>query len=383
MIAIILTFALILCIVLLVIIYRGNKVESYFPWIWKNIGQPLFNHFCIFNDRKLMKVYLYTVSSICTINPLSKLIFGTAIQKGDVTVKTVFGVDSGVLDIWSFGVVLLLTLALYFYLYYAHRNDSKLLHKPNKTIVVMYAANIANDTPLLSYKMAIEALPDDYEPIEGCPIRIQVDNNSNNPDFWQKETDFLEKEFETTIFPFMKISKVNHISLFGLAPMPLLVKLGTFLNEKYSVDVYQKHRNPDNWCYLKESTEEFIVNRPEETTKAPVLVLSLSDSIIGRIEHLYGNNSSIWEVTVRNTNMDMMRTKEQLETYKKIIRDLLNEISQASSFPSINVHMAVPVSCAIELGRVWMPKPHKSLVLFDYSNNVENKTITIEDKIYN
>ena len=110
MIATILTFALILCIVLLVIIYRGNKVESYFPWIWKNIGQPLFNHFCIFNDRKLMKVYLYTVSSICTINPLSKLIFGTEIQKGDVIVRTVFGVDSGVLDIWSFGVVLLLTL---------------------------------------------------------------------------------------------------------------------------------------------------------------------------------------------------------------------------------------------------------------------------------
>ena len=179
----------------------------------------------------------------------------------------------------------------------------------------------------------------------------------------------------------MKISKVNHISLFGLAPMPLLVKLGTLLNEKYSVDVYQKHRNPDNWCSLKESTEKFIVNRPEET-KTPVLILSLSDSIIGRIEHLYGNNASIWEVTVQNPNMDMMRTKEQLETYKKIIRDLLNEISQASTFPSINVHMAVPVSCAIELGRVWMPKPHKSLVLFDYRNYVENKTITIEDKQY-
>ena len=46
---------------------------------------------------------------------------------------------------------------------------------------------------------------------------------------------------------------------------------------------------------------------------------------------------------------------------------------------AINVHMAIPVSCAIELGRVWMPKPHKTLVLYDYRNNKENETITIKD----
>lgn len=380
MITIILTFALILCIVLLVIIYRGNKKESYFPWIWNNIGHPLFNHLCIFNDRKLMKVYLYTVSSICTINPLSKLILGTEIQKGDVIVRTVLGVDSGVLDIWSFGVVVLLTIALSVYLFFTHRNDSKLLHKPNKTIVVMYAANIAKDTPLLSYKMAVDALPEDYEPIEGCPIRIQVDNDSNNPDFWQKEAVSLEKEFETIIFPFMKMSKVNHISLFAMASMPHLIKLGSLLNEKYSVEVYQKHRNPDNWNRLIERTPNFIVNKPNNSSKQPVLVFSLSDKICPRIEELYGDDASIWEVTIPNPNMDMMRTKEQQENFRDLVRELLSEISRMTIFDTINVHMAMPISASVELGRVWMPKSHKDLAIYDYRRGKEKYTITLKDK---
>lgn len=93
--------------------------------------------------------------------------------------------------------------------------------------------------------------------------------------------------------------------------MPLLVKLGTLLNEKYSVEVFQKHRNPDNWKRLEEATPDYIIKRPSDNSKQPVLALSLSDTIIDRIKALYGSDASIWEVTVNHPNMDMMRTKEQ------------------------------------------------------------------------
>ena len=41
--------------------------------------------------------------------------------------------------------------------------------------------------------------------------------------------------------------------------------------------------------------------------------------------------------------------------------------------------MAMPIACAVELGRVWMPKAHKPLVLYDYQNKKEGKTITIKN----
>lgn len=360
-----------------------KKIEISWPWLWKNIGAPIFKHYFVMTNNKLVNIYFGAVVSIC----MGKSI----IQWG---IKLTFGKDKGVqainietannnIDCITLLIIVCLTIIMGLHLYLSYKSNRNSSVTKEKTLVVLYGAKIADDNPLLNYNSSLKAISSKFQPSDGSPIRIQMNGNTNSKEDWERESQNLENEIKQSVLPYLRTARLNHISLFGLAPMPLLVKLGTILNEKYSVDVYQKHRNPDNWCYLKESTEDFIVNRPEETTKAPVLVLSLSDSIIGRIEHLYGNNSSIWEVTVRNPNMDLMRTKEQLETYKKIIRDLLNEISQASSFPSINVHMAVPVSCAIELGRVWMPKPHKSLVLFDYRNNVENKTITIEDKIYN
>lgn len=379
MITVILIAAFFFCVAVLVIAYYGSRLEKHFPWLWTNIGQPLFEYFFVLSDKKLMKAYFITVGSICAGNPLAKLLLGTEITKGDLTVRTVLGVDTGIIDIWVFGIVVAITLALVVYLWITHRNDSKLLHKPNKTLVVMYAANIANDTPVLSYKMALDSLPEDYEPVEGSPIRIQIEGDPNDPDFWRKEVEALEREFKSTILSYMNITKINHVSLFSLASMPLLIKLGTLLNEKYSVEVYQKHRTPDNWFRLNEVTSDFIVIRPDNTSLQPVLIMSLSDNIRPRIEAIYGSNASLWEVTIPNPNMDMMRTKKQQEDFRAIIRELFSEISRSSGFDEIKVHMAMPIAAAVEFGRVWMAKPHKSLALYDYRGGKENYTITIKD----
>lgn len=379
MITVILIAAFFFCVVVLVIAYYGSSLEEHFPWLWTNIGQPLFEHFFVLSDKKLMKAYFITVGTICAGNPLAKLLFGAEITKGDLTVRTVLGVDAGVIDIWVFGIVIALTFALVVYMYYTHRNDSKLFHKPNKTIVVMYAANIENDTPVLSYKMALDALPEDYEPVEGSPLRIQIEGDPKDPDFWRNEVEALERELKSSILSYMNITKINHVSLFSLAPMPLLIKLGTLLNEKYSVEVYQKHRIPDNWCRLKENVFDYIVKKPDDTSRQPVLIISLSDNIRPRIESIYCSKASLWEVTTPNPNMDMMRTKKQQEDFRAIIRELFSEISRSSGFDEIKVHMAMPVAAAVEFGRVWMAKPHKALSLYDYRGGKENYTITIKD----
>ena len=58
---------------------------------------------------------------------------------------------------------------------------------------------------------------------------------------------------------------------------------------------------------------------------------------------------------------------------------VLDKIKISSvGYNEIFVHMAMPVACAFTLGHVWMPKADLKLVLYDYYNNTENKTITIE-----
>ena len=62
-------------------------------------------------------------------------------------------------------------------------------------------------------------------------------------------------------------------------------------------------------------------------------------------------------------------------------REVLAEINASSQADSIKVFMAMPAACAVELGRVWMPKADKKLVLFDKNNAVDVddiETITIK-----
>ena len=40
---------------------------------------------------------------------------------------------------------------------------------------------------------------------------------------------------------------VKHLSVFALAPIPLLVDLGTRLSNKIPTDLFQRHRDKDNW----------------------------------------------------------------------------------------------------------------------------------------
>lgn len=355
--------------------------ERYTERIWTAIGQPAVKHFLVITDKKIIVRFLAAFILINSVNIITKLIFTSEVNNGGENVKCALGIEYGKFDKYTLYADIVWLLAFVSTLFFLYKKENNNIKPRKKTLVVMYGAKIADDNPLLSYPKTIEALDKDIIPADGSPFKIQMDEAVLNEceDKWRAQEKFLSDKIRQELFPFMRqTSDIAHLSLFAIAPMPLLVKLGTLLNEKYTVDVFQKHRNPDNWKRLEGAFPEFIVNKPSGNSKQPVLVLSLSDTIIERINALYGTNASIWEVTVEHPNMDMMRTIEQQQQFRKIMRDLLSEMSKSPSYDTINVHMAVPVSCAIELGRVWMPKAHKTLKLYDYNNGNEYDTITIQ-----
>ena len=99
-----------------------------------------------------------------------------------------------------------------------------------------------------------------------------------------------------------------------------------------------------------------------------------------RIKALYSSQEvSIWTVTCTNPNNDFLKTEAKLKEFMNITREVLDKIKALSAdYNEILVHMAMPVACAFTLGHVWMPKADMKLALYDYYNNTENKTITIE-----
>lgn len=148
------------------------------------------------------------------------------------------------------------------------------------------------------------------------------------------------------------------------------------------VQLSQAGQSPD-WDTGRKDNEQnhFCIETPTDKTKTPVLVFAISaDAITSRVKQKYGKIASIWVISTNKVGNDMLRSKDQLAEFRTIVRKTLDEINSATAESSIKVYMAMPAACAVELGRVWMPKADKSLVLYDKNNSFgENdvETITI------
>lgn len=348
-------------------------------WLWDNVLSRWQEHYLIWTDARLVRYYFGVCVSITSVKWVVPTFYILVSSGPGEAWHFIINIGASSFDVITLYIIIVMGIVLVVYMINGYIIKTSVQKRKTETLVVTYSAMIAADSPQIDYGRACEALPKEVEPLQH-PFEIKNDNQEQGEaEFWERESEFLVKKVRE-LFTSMSVTKKMHLSLFALAPMPLLVKLGSLLNEKYHVEVYQKHRNPDNWNRLDEEGQEYIINRPDNTDKKAVLVFSLSASIRDRINYYYGGNASIWEVTVANPNMDMLRSKRQQDDFKKIARDLLTEISNSTHNKIIAVHMAMPVACAVELGRVWMPKGHKPLELYDYRHGMENKTITIKDE---
>lgn len=356
-----------------------NNCSEKIKWLWDNVLSRWQKHYLTWNDARLVRCYLRACVAVTSVKWGLPAFFILVSSGPSDTWNFLINIGASSFDVITLCIIVAMGLVLVVHMIIGYIIKISAQKRKTGTLAVTYSAMIAADSPQIDYVQACKALPKVVEPLEH-PFEIKNDNpEQNETDFWEKESAFLVKKVNE-LFTSMSVTKKMHLSLFALAPMPLLVKLGSLLNEKYQVEVYQKHRNPDNWNRLDEEGQKFIINRPDNMNKKAVLVFSLSASIIDRINHYYDDNASIWEVTVGNPNMDMLRSKRQQDDFKGIVRDLLTEISNSTHDNTIAVHMAMPVACAVELGRVWMPKGHKPLELYDYRHGIENKTITIKDE---
>lgn len=348
-------------------------------WLWDNVLCRWQEHYLNWNDARLVRYYLSACVAITSVKwGLPAFYIFVSSGLGDAW-SFLINIGTSSLDVITLCIIIVMGLVLVVHMIIGYVIKKNVQKREVETLVVTYSAMIAADSPQIDYGQACGALPKGIVPSEH-PFEIKNDNpEQDEAKFWERESAFLVKKVNE-LFTSMSVTKKMHLSLFALAPMPLLVKLGSLLNEKYQVEVYQKHRNPDNWNRLDEEGQEFAVKRPDNMNKKAVLVFSLSASIRDRINHFYDDNASIWEVTVVNPNMDMLRSKRQQDDFKEIVRDLLTEISNSTHDNTIAVHMAMPVACAVEFGRVWMSKGHKPLELYDYRHGIENKTITIKDE---
>ena len=257
--------------------------------------------------------------------------------------------------------------------------------QPNmKSLIVVYSPKIGTDTPHFHKDALFNTIFPERYPADSSPIEIQMKSvlHDGESEYWMAEERQIEQVCNDKVLRALEDGVTTHISLFPLGPQPLLVKLGTVLNDKYNVRVYQKHRVPDTWRWLDESVQNDIyLEEPADKSKEPVLVLALSaNAIKERITMKYRDTASIWTITCKKPENDMMRCEGQLMQFNRVARATMDAIKTThQNADRLKIFMAVPASCAVELGRIRMPKADLPWVLYDYrgEKNEDVEAITI------
>ena len=242
-----------------------------------------------------------------------------------------------------------------------------------KSHVVMYGANIGEERSPLQYNEVVEAMFPNKYPAEEKPISLSMscEHEDKDKSYWITEEKNLKKIFDKNIISRIEENNTAHFSLFALAPQPLLIKLGTLFTDKISVEVYQLHREPKKWKWQDHPDNfKYIVKEPCSTNCPPVLIVSLSDKISPtRITSILGEYVSIWELAIITYHNDFLKSQTQLAMFRDEVRKLMIYIKEkhGQSTP-LSIFPAMPVACAIEFGRVRMPKADMPWIIYDQNN---------------
>lgn len=245
-----------------------------------------------------------------------------------------------------------------------------------KSHVIFYGSNIGEQNGHITWEKALYAMAPNWFPAETRPIELSLSNSSfkdHEAQFWQIEKEHLKRQFERKISSRLSLNPAQHFSIFALAPQPLLIKLGHLLSDIPAAEVYQLHREPPNWKWQTGLDDfEYIIQEPQELHSKTALNLSLSATINeSRITDVLGKDCSIWRMTIPKPNNDFLKGPQQLSLFRKEFRRLLDRIKAKQGQKAvIHIFPAVPVSVAVEIGRVRMPKADLPYFIYDENRKI-------------
>ena len=254
--------------------------------------------------------------------------------------------------------------------------------------VLTYKANVGMHTPEMSYQSLSDYLKPDYYPAIADTIDLSLSNSlqrDRDAVFWATEEDNLTAQFNRKLLQNFTKGEIKHLSIFAFAPIPLLIRLGTLINDIYSAEIYQPVRNPKTWKLNEETTEvKYIVTHAVDKHKTVALNISLSGTITNdRITEIIGHEVSIYTITIGTPFNDYLKSRRHLQDFSVEMRKLFDYI-KANHLADTPIHIfpAMPIAKAIELGRVWMPKADMPLYIYDQNtaNGGFTKVIEIVNK---
>lgn len=260
-----------------------------------------------------------------------------------------------------------------------------------KTNCIAYTAKIGEYMPSISNQEVRKAVIDDHMyPANHEPINMKSTDlgiGDNEEAFWNVEATRLCNLFRKMVYNGSEGAReIQNYSVFALAPQPLLVKLGSLLENKTTIHIFQRHREPEEtWSWPRSDYQDKLyISEPDRmAVGAPVLIFAISaKAIVNCVRNqLKDISDNIWIVEASSPNYNWCANKAQQQQFRDTSRRILDAIRLRNAGEEIHVYMAMPNSLAVEFGRVWMSKADAPLLLYDIDRITKryNKVLKIEN----
>lgn len=244
--------------------------------------------------------------------------------------------------------------------------------------VLRYAANIGHhESPVAYEHISVAMLPDRY-PAQGRQTldleMLGCALEDHEPGYWEFHRENLRRQYTAKVLSRIQAREIRHLSVFALAPQPLLIELGRLLGDIMPMDIRQLHRNPKGWAWAEDAPPITLRQQHPSHRYGPIaLVTALSATVSDeRVRAVLGADATIWRIAADGPHNDILRRRDDLESYIQTLRRMLDAIKAAhGEGQEIHLFPALPVSAAIETGRAWMPKADLPLIVHDQNRRTD------------
>jgi len=205
-----------------------------------------------------------------------------------------------------------------------------------------------------------------------------------SPEFFRLAHENIRRHLRLILSGGIDGPKVQHFSVFALAPIPVLAAFGRELGDKVTADLYQRHRDPQSWKWKTngEPVEyELRTVRQGSDSVAVGLILSISGEVTqASLPSHIDDRFTLYEIIPKGMkpNRELVRLREDLLRFRRAYQHALATIlKNHNHVRELHLFPAVPAPVAVACGQELLPKVHPDLVVYDNVKGAFQPALTL------
>ncbi|MGO3558798.1 MAG: SAVED domain-containing protein [Brevibacterium aurantiacum] len=210
--------------------------------------------------------------------------------------------------------------------------------------------------------------------LHGIEIDLQRLPGEGTNEYWKTGMAAIDEVIEHKLKDAVANGTLQHVSVFAFARLPLLVYLGSRLDDTYGVEIYQRHRSMDTWAWPKTDAQtprfEVMSERANNAlaSSPAVLILNVSGTVHPDElpEDLRGLNRHVLAPAgSTQAGVDVINSPKAVASFQHAVRSLLSDLEvYDKKMPVLHVVGALPNAAAVALGQARDSHVHPTFAIY-------------------